>query len=269
MFYLSLILNQHSSTVTKTMSNKRPGVAVQRATAAAADEDDDVSQRGRATQRRRDATTPAAAGTRFAVTLSIEQGECYAQNLFNTDFGVVCRVVRRACCLPTWYSAWMASECKRAGGWIVVCIYIYIYNFIFSLSFCSFFSSPWNKLDLAKTAIKARDATLLLQGRRARVRRVRRCVCQRCQRCYCVCSGDWLAGCGARNRVWRAGGRRATRKRPIRLARHINNGAHNDAPLPTTADVVLCMVAVVIAKEREEQGAQRRAGDDESGRVVE
>ena len=56
----------------------------------------------------------------------------------------------------------MASECKWAGGWIVVCIYIYIYNFIFSLSFFSLFSSPWNKLDLAKTATKARDVALAL-----------------------------------------------------------------------------------------------------------
>ena len=73
----------------------------------------------------------------------------------------------------------------------------------------------------------------------------------------------------AQSRV--AGGRSEERRENAQIvlfvARHINNG--NDAPLPTTADADLCMVAVIIAKELEEQGAQRRDGDDESCRVVE
>ena len=162
---------------------------------------------------------------------------------------------------------WPVSASGRAGGLLFVFIFTFIILY-FRYPFAPF-SARLGTNSTWKTATKAGDATLLLQGRRARVRRVQRCVCQRCRRCYCVCSGDWLAGCGARNRVWRAGGRRATRKRRIRLARHINNGAHNDAPLPTTADVVLCMVAVVIEKEPDEQDEQRRDGDDESGRVVE
>ena len=84
----------------------------------------------------------------------------------------------------------------------------------------------------------------------------------------CAAATGWLAAVCAIACGWRACEERRE-SAPFFVARHINNGAHNDAPLPNTADADLCMVVVVIAKEREEQGAQRRAGDDESGRVVE
>ena len=176
MFYLSLILNhQHSSIATTTMSNKRPRAAVQRATKTTKTTTtylNEVEQHSDnvTLQRRRRRGHAARRDTldRRRRVLRAKLVQHRLRRCLSCRPSSVLLACRR---VP---SAWMASECKRAGGRAGGLLFVFIFTFIILYFRCPFspFSARLGTTRLVKTATKARDATLLLQGRRARVRRV-------------------------------------------------------------------------------------------------